>query len=432
MRCTALALCLGLLLASAGSARAQTIDDYYLDFAIPDLPGVGILGLSPSKIARPGPIKELAVSLLSLADDAHTITPGVALAWAPKQTFPGRSLDEYRRGQLRKVVLSFATVKNSRRTLLGVGGRFIVFDRSRAVDDRAFIEAVEGALDQVAMDDVQAVLLRNRLRNDVEPFVVEVARLVKPAVGPGDAEVERLRDVWTLPAQPPAPGALSAELKSAQFRRVFAAVARAQGRSNAALPAELESELERRAADFVVLAFQLADDRPGVIRTIRERVEKQKWNAASLFVDAGLSWAAPDSTWESLRGHSVGMMAAGSFPIGASGQGIVQVQYRSGLDPEEPERSSGSIGGRLLIGNSRNRLSLEGIVDRVDDKGARANSWRGRLTAGTELRIADGFWLEVAAGSEFHGPEGKSAVVSLANLKYTFRTKPRFVIPSSR
>jgi hypothetical protein len=126
------------------------------------------------------------------------------------------------------------------------------------------------------------------------------------------------------------------------------------------------------------------------------------------------------------------MMAAGSFPIGASGQGIVQVQYRSGLDPEEPERSSGSIGGRLLIGNSRNRLSLEGIVDRVDDKGARANSWRGRLTAGTELRIADGFWLEVAAGSEFHGPEGKSAVVSLANLKYTFRTKPRFVIPSSR
>jgi hypothetical protein len=422
MRCALLAVWLTLL--TAGAAGAQSIDDYYLDFAVPDLPGLGVVGLTPSKVSRPGPVKELAVSLLSLADDVRTIRPGVAIAWAPKQTFPGQSLDDYRAGVLRRIVVSAATVKSSRRTFIGVGGRFVVLDRTRAVDDAEFIQAVEDAIDRVAMDDVEAVVRRNRLRNDVEGFVVAVTRLVKPGVGPGDADVERLRDVWTLPAEASSAATVTPDFKRAQFLSVFAAVSRARNRDVPPLPSALADELERWATEFVVLAFQIADDRPGLIRTIRERIEKEKWNAATFYVDGGLSWMSADSTWKQLRIGAGGLMVAIGFPLGRAAQGIVQSQYRHVVD----EPSSVSIGARLLVGNSRSRLSIEGVGER--QAAAVGDRWHGRATAGTEFRVADGLWLEVAAGADFNGPGGQSGVISLANVKYTFRTKPRFVVPA--
>jgi hypothetical protein len=423
-----LVLCLTLLPGGAPAASAQSIDDYYLDFAVPDLPGLGVLGLSPNRVTRPGPVKELAVSLLSVAEDVSTITPGVAVAWAPKQTFPGQSLAEYRRGVLRKVVLSAASVRSRQRTVLGVGGRFVFFDRTRAVDDAEFIQAVEAAIDRVAMDDVEATVRRNRLRTDVEAFVVAAARLVKPDASPGDSDVERLRDVWTLPSQVSAAAGITTDLKRAQFLRALSAVSRARNRPLPALPPALARELDRWSTEFLTAAFEMADDRPGVIRTIRNRVEREKWNAAAWYLDAALSWASVDSTWARLRARSAGAMTAVGFPAGRAAQAIVQAQYRQALDDSDVERSASSLGMRLLIGNSRNRLSVEALAERRDARSAAA-AWVRRVTVGTELRVADGLWLEAAAGADASGPEG-STLVTLAGVKYTFRTRQRFVIPS--
>jgi hypothetical protein len=269
---------------------------------------------------------------------------------------------------------------------------------------------------------------RNRLRTDVEAFVVAAARLVKPDASPGDSDVERLRDVWTLPSQASAAAGITTDLKRAQFLRALSAVSRARNRPLPALPPALARELDRWATEFMTAAFEIADDRPGVIRTIRNRVEQEKWNAAAWYMDAALSWASVDSSWARLRARSAGAMTAVGFPAGRAAQAIVQAQYRHALDDSDLERSASSVGVRLLIGNSRNRLSVEALAERREARSAAA-SWVRRVTVGTELRVADGLWLEAAAGANASGPEG-STLVTLAGVKYTFRTRQRFVIPS--
>jgi hypothetical protein len=428
---TWISLIVCLVLFTAVSARAQSLDDLYLDLAVPDFPGMGVLKLNAARVSRPGPIKELAVSLLSVVDEGRTVSPGVALAWAPKETFPGESLDEYRTGLLRRIVFSLATVKSGRSTVLGAGGRAILYDRSRPTDDAAFLGAVEDALGSALIDDARAVLLRARMRNDVERFVVDVVRLLRPAAAPGDRDVERLRDVWTLPPQAPPAAELNSELKQAQFLTIFGAIARELGQAAPALPEPLAAELARTSTDFVLLAFQLADDQPALIRTIRQRIERQKWNAASLYVDVAVSWMSTDSSWAAVRPRTAGILAAASFPVGRAAHGVVQVAHRQGLGGDEPRHRSLSMGARLLAGNQRSRLSIEGATERREHEETLSSEWSGRATLGTEFRVADGLWIEIALGSEFDAASGPT-IISLANVKYTFRTKPRFVIPSRR
>jgi hypothetical protein len=54
-----------------------------------------------------------------------------------------------------------------------------------------------------------------------------------------------------------------------------------------------------------------------------------------------------------------------------------------------------------------------------------------RYTVGTEFRVFQGFWVELAFGAE-KIPAGNTSMISLANLKYAFKSSPRFTqIPGS-
>ena len=116
--------------ARAQGASEKTVDDYYIDFAVPDLPALALLGFSSNEVARPGNLQELSVAFSSLAKDQSTIAPGIGIAWTPAQTFKPKSIEAYKRNIFRKFQLSFATVKNMDATDLGVGFRFVAIDHS--------------------------------------------------------------------------------------------------------------------------------------------------------------------------------------------------------------------------------------------------------------------------------------------------------------
>jgi hypothetical protein len=114
---------------------------------------------------------------------------------------------------------------------------------------------------------------------------------------------------------------------------------------------------------------------------------------------------------------------------------VIQSQGRRGLGSLQTERWFYSGGGRLLLGSGTKRVSAEGLVAKASDTDVTKNGVSKRITLGTEFRITDGFWLEVAFGSQWTPastgqPGGK--LLSLANLKYAFNSKPRFSeIPGS-
>ena len=48
------------------------------------------------------------------------------------------------------------------------------------------------------------------------------------------------------------------------------------------------------------------------------------------------------------------------------------------------------------------------------------------MGSAAQTLVAEGFWVELALGSEWTPARGGGQLISLANLKYAFTSKPRF------
>ena len=96
--------------AAAPAEEKISIDDYYIDFGVPDLTALTLIGANANKVLRPGTMKELATGFLSVAETGSDIRPGVAVEWTPVR--PTESLQQYRDSKLKYFQLAFGTVKN--------------------------------------------------------------------------------------------------------------------------------------------------------------------------------------------------------------------------------------------------------------------------------------------------------------------------------
>jgi len=411
--------------AAAAAPAVKTIDELYVDFAVPDLPALAALDLNPTRISRPGNLKELSVAVFPLAGETAMIGPGVAIAWAPVYTF-ANSVDDYRRPLLRRLAFSLVTTQAGKTDAinLGAGVRVMLVDRSDPVMSATYQADVFAALES---GDVSTRRSRVFLQTEVEPTIAKVADLMSRDPLVNARIVASLLTVWDL-RRPPAP--FVSEIKRREFDRAIAAAAAANSVPAPAISGALNEEIDELVASFMSQTFTAASSLKARLARIDETFRESHWNAAVASVDAGIVSQSPDGTWAGLERRAFGASVAAAFPLGARAQVIAQLQGRTGLGSDDTSSIGG--GARLIAGTSTKRFSAEAFVASDDDGDAASDGKSYRFTFGSEFRLARGFWLEVAFGSEHTPASSGQHLLSLANLKYAFRNEPRFKnIPGS-
>jgi hypothetical protein len=413
--------------AAESAPKPRSIDDLYVDFSVPDLPALASLGLNPSKISRPGNLKELSVSVFPIAGSTAAIGPGVAVAWAPVYTFAS-SIDDYRKSLLRRLAFSLVTAKEGTTSAINAGGgvRVMLVDRSDPVISEQYQADVFKLLEA---DDISTRRSRLFMQNEAEPTVQKVADLMSNDPLVNAKIVTGLIDVWDL-RKPPTPFAASA--KRTEFDKAIAAAAQANSVPLPTIGPALNKEIDELIGSFLSEVVTAASALKAKLAKLDEKFREAHWNAAAASVDAGIVSQSSDGSWRGLQGRKTGASLSAAFPAGAHGQLIAQLQGRKGLGTDPSERSYVGGGARWIVGTSTKRFSGEAFVANADDKTEAQNGKSSRFTVGGEFRVAKGFWFELAFGSEHTPASDGQHLLSLANLKYAFKNEPRFKdIPGS-
>ncbi len=68
---------------SAQNRDDISIDDYYVDYSVPDITAFSILGVNTNDVVRPGNVKEFAAGVVNYISENGNLKPGLAIELAP-------------------------------------------------------------------------------------------------------------------------------------------------------------------------------------------------------------------------------------------------------------------------------------------------------------------------------------------------------------
>ena len=428
----------------AGAQDEPTLSDYYVDFSVPDLPALGSLGFGSNSVTRPGTLKELSTSLLTLSDGTNAITPAVGIAWSPARTFAADSVDHQRERWYRRLSLSFGTITANGQSRVGAGARFVFVDRADPLRSYQSGLGHVGSFDTRLRQIYRDASERNRqavsFSRQVDPLMAELAARMchlhrfTTDGNCNEAEIRaELMGPWEIRLPPDLPTTFGQVLR---FERTLNAVAAKRAPSTFEGGEEngqriVSEHLRDRIYYFAGLYIETALRLPALkleeVQALKQQWEESHWNAFVLSVDGGYVMVSPDSSWRRLRSEKMALAIAAALPAGPHGQVVIELEGLMALDDTMSERSHVSLGGRVLLGSSSKRFSFETVVANVDYRGRQENGWRSRATAGVEFRLTEGLWFEVAAGGERRptiDEDGRS-MLAFGGLKYAFRREAR-------
>lgn len=426
-----LLLCLSAITTPAQDRKAADI--LYTDLPIADLSAFTLMHVNPYKIARPAGAKELAASVMCIAkSDVSNAIPGLAIDWAPYQTFdPNRisrnrdtAFAAYRKSLIfRNLQLSFGAAQDSFASQVAAGLSFVIFDHSDPSNDPRFAKSVlalmQGEAKGHTPQEAQLILQDDFRHDHLDPFFEEQG--LSPTA---DSLLYRL---FSFEA-----ARLSQDSIRAAIGRKFGArlgfdrgfdthKERVVNKLIDDYLEVLEEVTALRQQDHQVLAILIAEKRKQFLR--------ERWNAGVLKVGLSNSWYAPDFNWSHLQSNKFSAYASWAIRVTKWGQGILFTQYARTFTDSIPDkhRSSWVYGGRVIVGNYWIHGSIEAAFhthtySRLFGKIRNdVNTIRG--TAGLELRLTNGLWLQATVGvngpySDFARNDG---VVLAGALKYAFK-----------
>ncbi len=413
-RATALLLlALAALPVRAQEGPARNLDTYYVDFSVPDLSAFTLLGVNGARVSRPGNVRALATALTNGLNTRGTLEQGTGLEVALLRVLAApRTLDAYR--PLRdRLTLSGAALREADTTRFGLGFRWVLVDRADPYDRRNGLrDSVVAALDR-ALDRGLTADRRQAYQDGLIGFWAAL-----------------------LPDSPDAAFALAGAFDVStppDPLTVDAVTARAQDSLDAhglALTPEQAARVRGLAEEYVRLVRVEQDvdvdaEVEAAVVDAKRRFRDRTWNAFSVQVAGGGTFrtaAGPGS----LAGEEVAGFASVAYPIlPRHGQLVAHAQVRLPVGATGTPVQA-TVGGRLLLGTSTRRLSVEALYGANDARLEAARSVR--FSVGGEFRLADGTYLELATGLD--NPEsGASRFLTLGALRYALRSDRRFAIP---
>jgi hypothetical protein len=420
-------------LAPAFEARAQeepkvTLENLYVDLAVPDLPALSLFGLNPSKVSRPGTLKELSVSVFPLAGAEAAIGPGVAVAWAPVYTF-ANSIDDYRKPVLRRLAFSLVTSKEGKTDAVnaGFGVRVMLHD---GADPIMSPDYERGVLTILASGDVSTRVSQAFQQNQARPLLQKLA--ARMAGGNETVQFQIIADLltpWDIRGPAPTPFTVGAKVEN--FSKAVIATADRLKLSRPDL-ADFAGEIGQLAAAYLTQVVTTASTLRTQLAKHDQEFRESHWNAPVVSADAGVVAQSPTGKWGDLADPSVGGLFSAAFPAGRHGQIVLQAHGQKRTGAESSDTSNIASGARYLVGTSTKRFSAEFFMDKVESTDAEKHGTSRRFTVGAEFRLGQGFWVEAAFGSDRRPGESGWHLLSLANFKYAFKSAARFTqIPGS-
>ena len=95
-----------ILLSVSNNLAAQTVDDFLLDFSVPDMPAFKALGSDPSEILRPSDLKKFGAMMQAFRSEGSTIIPqSFSMEVAPWKLMKGSwTISEYQDKGLKRIL----------------------------------------------------------------------------------------------------------------------------------------------------------------------------------------------------------------------------------------------------------------------------------------------------------------------------------------
>jgi hypothetical protein len=375
-----------------------------------------LLGTNSNAVTRPANLKELSVAFLNSATANGKIAPGLAVEWAPFHTLGSNSLAEYRQTTfLRRIQLSFATAQDSAGSNIAFGIRCVPLDYSDPLNDEELNREVNNSLAYFDLSTLSAEK-RKKYLDQVSDLFVGVER--------DPVKIYNLINIF----DPVRLDTINITVDSL----VKEIIAQRKTQSDVQLTSV---ELQRiKTMAGIGLSFRrgtdVAEDVNRLIENAQRSFTKRKWNAAVIQLSAGTILNSSTSSWSTLRSSRFSAFAGGSFPFCSFGQFITQLQYTAWYGNDSNEKTSYSIGARLVAGTSGLHGTLEALFASTKRTVPRPDDRTLRYTLGLELKMAEGIWLELAMGAVVPQDGGlHSGMMSLANVKYAFGKQAKFSLP---
>lgn len=409
-----------------------TTDDYYIDFAVPDLGAFTLLNTKPDNITTPGNTKEFAASLLNVVSGGSKISPGLAIDWAPVRTFCKVSTpNEYKKSYLlRDLQLTFGSIADSLGTKVGAGIRWTIIDKTDPLMDDNFATRLLNIRQESFKDLPKDKILFN---NRVDRFL---SKILKDR-GFKDDYITKLNALF-----------FNMEDTNVVKREVVINFKMANDSINELIKMHypnddkaLSNDEEDKLMNFCIQFKNLFNSKEQFNADINAALEKEKrkwlndhWNATVVSFGAGWVWNSIDAKWSTLSTQLFKTYINGKFKISRKSQviGMLSCGIPHNISTTDSSITSQLfLGGRYLVGNSSNRFSIDLGYSKNFAKSSSFNSQVLITDIGVEFKLDDGIFLEIAGG--FKGEPSSfiksSNILLLGSLKYTLRPKNRFDLP---
>jgi hypothetical protein len=350
------------MLTTNASSIAQTVDDFLLDFSVPDMPAFKALGSDPSEILRPSDLKKFGVMMQAFRSEGSTIIPrSFSLEVAPWKLMKGDwTIDEYQDKGIKRILynssLSLGTINSDENKVarrVSIGLRTTFMGKNSDILRSSFIDKIYAN---------QADVLKARIM-----------------------EKER----WFSD----------------------------KGYDIAAATDQQNSDFDKYWEDY--------SRENGIFTNTKALVESfndDHWNDTRF--DIAIAWvgASPDSLVKNLNANNFLVWATAAIKPGKNndhGQLLIGINYqrpRTGVGETEPNtKFTGNLRYYEGTQNFRGFLEFQYKVEK------QMEIETGLLNLGAELRVKQDFWLVFSAGVDDVFKEGaESDFVSSIDIRYSF------------
>jgi len=365
-----------------------------IDLSVPTSPAFTVLGVTPNNVIRPASPREFGVAILNGADPNGNFQTGLALEFSPYLLGWGNdlTLKEYQGNPLKRFLartqVSLATTKGTndddKSTRIALGFSLTPWDEGDPRANEKLFECFtgEGANDRFAQ-------ARETL-DEITPFILQ-----NPNISPEDAE------------------------KIIQTNK-------------------LEKEFSKHFADC---------------RKKNGGEPEDNWNSSSLSLGVAPTWLSSSGETKDLQWSGAALWTSLALGFGFNdpgfenfGQIILHGRYRGKEQFPNPVVDGGLIEQDTWLVAGQARITGWDFknfmgVDRTGgpdfnfqfDVSYRNEERMGvndeeifRYTAGAEMKITDGLFLNLSIGAEEGGGPGQDQGFTLANLKWAFSEEPSF------
>lgn len=434
------------------------IKDLYLDFAIPEISAFSILNIEPNSITKPGNIKELALGITNYVNSKGDLRAGLAIEWAPFMTFNKKEnkwvdkSGKYKKVQWKNISTSLATTNDSTNVKLAGALRFAPIDKTNPLRNKEWVDSVrnyfhyavslrrekqEESLNKKKREfRMNAITLLNEILNDNE--------ILSTIIDPID--IDNSYYIISLKNHFDTTSIILDRMLVADF--VLESLKR-QFTENGLLglfdnnQTDLQS-LSKRFADLFYQHYSLPSFEGNFstfVLKMKEDFKKKNWNKWALQANVGGLFESEKAVLSNLKGNYVSAAFTTGFPLvsqnGAEkgriskylydhSQLIFQIKGQQYLKSDSINNNSLFIGGRLLLGNYDKRFSIELAYISLSNGITDINNSGMRYSIGTEIRIMDNYWLELAVGGQdFKDKAGVNILPSFA-FRHAFGNENRF------